>query len=266
MYIEVRLSQYISGRVAGELIHAPVSIESLIIPSQVVGVAENIDIPLFGEVLWDGIVGLAYANVKMRERGLTPLMDTLMSEGLLESNVFSYWVSKGAGAITFGGVNQDYVNEAISPVWVPLLETRYWTLQLLNVHIDGEPLIGAFHRPIKAVVDTGTYLIYGPSSIIEVHARQTILKLLSLQDCEKSTLPVISFVFSCEGTPCELSLHPEDYVIAFENEDSQDCVIGLAADSDQGDWTLGQVFLSPFVTAFDRSQDRIGFMHRKIGL
>ena len=168
MYIEVPSTQYISGRVAGELIIAPVSIEGIYIDKQVIGVAESIDIPLFAEAKWDGIVGLAYANVKMRERGLHPLMDSLMREGVLDSNVFSYYVGKGEGAITFGGVNADYVQEGVPPIWVPLLETKYWTLELLNVLVGDYPLVTSSPRAIKAVIDTGTYLMYGPSAVVSV--------------------------------------------------------------------------------------------------
>lgn len=91
---------------------------------------------------------------------------------------------------------------------------------------------------------------------------QTILDLVSLNDCDTSALPTISFLFNCEEGPCELKLSAEDYVVSFETEGAQDCVVGLAADSDQSDWTLGQVFLSPFVTVFDRGNDRIGFLPR----
>jgi len=36
--------------------------------------------------------------------------------------------------------------------------------------------------------------------------------------------------------------------------------MGLAADTEDTGWTLGQVFLKSFLTVFDREEGRIGFV------
>jgi len=58
----------------------------------------------------------------------------------------------------------------------------------------------------------------------------------------------------------ELVLTPDDYVLEFDMNGVTDCVMGLAADTEDTGWTLGQVFLKSFLTVFDREEGRIGFV------
>ncbi len=219
--------------------------------------ANSIDIPLFEEAKWDGIVGLAYPNSKVRESGIWPLMDTLMQSGALEQNLFTYYTDKTLGAITFGGVN--YAHSASrEAIWVPLLEPKYWTLQLISVRIDDYTLTNPSPRPIKAVIDTGTFLIYGPAPVIEA-----IVALVDPHSCDIANLPVLTFVFQGQTELVEVSLQPKDYVLSFETDAGTECVTGLAADYSDSDWTLGQVFLSAYVSIFDRDNSRIGFLRTK---
>jgi hypothetical protein len=64
-------------------------------------------------------------------------------------------------------------------VWAPISEENYWTISLLDVRKEnpvGEPKFAEEEAPrtklcpngCKAIVDTGTYLIYGPEEIIQV--------------------------------------------------------------------------------------------------
>ena len=48
--------------------------------SQVFGMADTIDVPLLDEVVWDGIIGLAYPNQKLNDQGVTPLVDNMMKK------------------------------------------------------------------------------------------------------------------------------------------------------------------------------------------
>ena len=42
------------------------------------GVANQVDIPLLDEVIWDGILGLAYPNMSLRRLGTKTLMENVM--------------------------------------------------------------------------------------------------------------------------------------------------------------------------------------------
>jgi len=67
----------------------------LVVPNQIIGVADRVDVPLLDEVTWDGILGLAYPNKNLRNQGIDPLMDNIIKQSLLlnrgEKNQFSYY-------------------------------------------------------------------------------------------------------------------------------------------------------------------------------
>lgn len=112
----------------------------------------------------------------------------------------------------------------------------------------------------KTIVDTGTYLIYGPASQLS-----RFLVDMKIEKCsEKSSLPNIGFVFNGfakggKSESFELILTPEEYILEFEVDGVTDCVVGLGSDTEDSGWTLGQVFLKAYYTVFDRDNQAVGF-------
>lgn len=252
------------------------------IRDQVIGLAEAIDIPLLNEVGWDGILGLAYPNRNLREKGIMPVVDSIIQQELLhkkqEKNQFAYYLGNDRGAITFGGADMKYkldMNEEFK--WAPIAERNYWTVTLIDIRkyyyndrddsgVSGGDVSGKdvlCLNGCNAVVDTGTYLIYGPSEKMRM-----VMSDMKLSACgDKHALPILGFVFkgfavNGKDYAFELKLTPEDYVLEFENEGGNDCVVGFSSD-DNGDdnaWTLGQVFLKAYYTVFDRETEAVGFV------
>jgi len=111
----------------------------------------------------------------------------------------------------------------------------------------------------KAIVDTGTYLVYGPEGqVSNMLTRQ-------LQSCSKhGDMPSFTFDFHTgkDSKPVSLTINPIDYILKFNVRGKDECVTGISPDKDVI-WTLGQVFLRTFYTVFDRDEDRIGFAHLK---
>ena len=60
-----------------------VTIGNLRVASQVIGMADTVDVPLLDTVPWDGIVGLALPDPSLSESGVTPLFDSALNQGLL---------------------------------------------------------------------------------------------------------------------------------------------------------------------------------------
>lgn len=48
------------------MIYEDITIGDLKVKNQVIGIAQDVDIPLLEDVIWDGILGLAYANQNLK--------------------------------------------------------------------------------------------------------------------------------------------------------------------------------------------------------
>lgn len=57
----------------------------LVVPNQVIGVADRVDVPLLDEVTWDGILGLAQPNKNLKSQNIDPLIDNIIKQNLLSS-------------------------------------------------------------------------------------------------------------------------------------------------------------------------------------
>lgn len=280
---------YLSGKVEGLLGTDIVRLGPLQVTQQALGAADQIDVPLLDDVDWDGIVGLAYANPKLMKEGVEPLFDNIMKKKLLKNNIFSYYLGNEGGAVAFGGVDTKYMaanpnadNALSSFVYAKVTDKGYWSIEIHDIELQygsAPPTsTGVCKRHptgrCKAIVDTGTYLIYGPQKDVK-----ETLGSIAINSCEDlSKLPSVIFVlYAGEGTqPARLKLKPQDYSLEFHipKDSSQtldcsnpkesagckaDCVVGIAPDGTEQDWTLGQVFLRSFYTVFDRDTDRVGF-------
>lgn len=259
--------QYLSGRVSGKMVYESVHTGDVTVDRQIVGVADHVDIVLLDDVIWDGILGLAYPNKALSAKGVVPFFDNVIRSGALKSrglsNQFGYYIDDARGSVTFGGVDCGLLGapNCIQHFgFVPVSEKTYWTVRLNDVSVQygtDKPMTGFCPRAgCKAIVDTGTYLLYGPGAAV-----RKMLRPARFAGCSTyERLPTFTFDFKVGSgsPPVKLHLKPIDYVLKFTNEGKEECVTGISPDRDVI-WTLGQVFLRSFYTVFDRDLNRIGF-------
>lgn len=72
--------QYLSGKVQGDMIFDTVTIGDMRVKNQVLGLADQVDIPLLEDVTWDGILGLAYPNSNLKNQGIKTLMENVIEQ------------------------------------------------------------------------------------------------------------------------------------------------------------------------------------------
>lgn len=232
------------------------------------------------------------------------LLSRSQSEGgAALANQFAYYIDDTQGQMTFGGVNCEFVvknSDALAAgadpaaeaaaieqckrsfQFVPVTRQTYWTLTLDDVSLSyptgavvpaGQKLKGNCGRfGCRAIVDTGTYLIYTSKFFAAPSAWS------SFSHCaDTRLLPNITFHFRSDRVRdrapgsaradqvVSLTLEPKEYVLKFDNSRSkEDCVVGISPDKDAV-FTLGQVFLRAYYAVFDRDENRVGFskIHRK---
>ena len=148
------------------------------ITDQTIGLVTKANFPLLFKSEFDGIMGLSYPTKISREQNILPVFDNIISKGLLKSNIFSIYINDNYGNIIFGSWDDSFKeNKSDNFVWIPLAEQNYWTFFIIDIYLvtkdhgkyeqlkNNEKLCP---KGCQGVIDTGTYFMYGPGSLINV--------------------------------------------------------------------------------------------------
>jgi len=255
---------YGSGTVAGILSSDNVNIGGLVIKGQ--GFAETLEEPglAFDVAQFDGIAGMAFVTISVDR--VTPFWYNLLSQGLVANPQFSFWLSKtdtgsGGGELDLGAVDTDHFTGPVT--WVPLTSDTYWEFKLDDLKVG---TTGGFVPTggIKAICDTGTSLMAGPTDAISKLNAQLGALCLGAEciftSCDVlTTLPNITLVLAGN----QFNLTPNDYVLQVSVLGVTECIsgfLGLDVPEPYGPlWILGDVFIRAYYTTFDFKGARVGF-------
>lgn len=212
---------------------------------------------------FDGILGLSFPSLSAA--GYTPVFDNIMKQHLLTRNAFSFYYSKlprQHSALIFG--EPDHTLFTGDMIYLKVSKAFYWQIDLVDIIVGGKSLNVCPDGPCKAVVDTGTSLLTGPSSAIG-----KILSAVHVESDCSGDLPDITYVLSDASGEHRFSIGPEFYVIKSRSMLDQDpaqpkyCKSGFMAldvPAPRGPlWILGDVFMRKYYTVFDRDHQSIGF-------
>ncbi|KAK2196735.1 bifunctional Aspartic peptidase domain superfamily/Aspartic peptidase A1 family/Pepsin-like domain/Aspartic peptidase [Babesia duncani] len=207
-----------------------------------VTLAKSITAPILNEMPWDGILGLGFPTSQNISRKSKTFLEKLLehAESVPSFNpIFSYYISKNGGSITFGGFNPSYkksIGEDFK--WAKLApDSSYWSIIL------------------DKIVTKRT----------RFNANGLLSKSLTMN-------PMEHMVFHRFSNDLELT--PDDYILSFKNPDgSEECACGIVIDDQQEDigmnaWTFGEVFLRAYYTVYDFKNRRVGFVpsKREVGM
>ncbi|XP_038608802.1 napsin-A [Tachyglossus aculeatus] len=211
---------------------------------------------------FDGILGLGYPA--LAAGGAQPVFDALLEQGLLDAPIFSFYFNRDpsgeeGGELVLGGKDPDHYMGELH--FLNVTRKAYWQIQMDEVAVG--PQLTLCKGGCQAIVDTGTSLITGPKP--EIRALQRAIGALPVfggeyvVPCESlPSLPVVSFHLGGVW----FNLTAEQYVLKITSLGTSVCLsgfLGLDIPPPAGPlWILGDVFLGPHYTVFDRQLDHVG--------
>ena len=153
--------QYGSGACSGFLSQDVLTIGGLKVQNQVFGEAMAEPGLAFVIAMFDGILGLAFDSISVDS--VTPVFYNIMSQKLVPAPVFSFFLSNTPGSgyseMTLGGADPTRYTGQFT--WVSLTSETYWEYTITDMVSAGTSY---FPKGAKAICDTGTSLIAGPSA------------------------------------------------------------------------------------------------------
>ena len=243
-----------TGRISGQINQDTFTLGNIKIPRQKFGEILREDGDVFQAGKFSGILGLAYP--KMAAYGIVPVFDNIINQSLLKKNVMSFYYSVNEsteGEITLGYIDPNRFTGKLA--YYPVIDKFYWAIALDDIRI-GKKSLGLCNNGCKAIADTGTSLITGPT--------QDLAKLLHAipvdNDCSHydDAEPLV-FVFGGD----EYVFEVKDYILKKEAGGRKFCramMMPLDVPFPHGPaWILGDVFMQKFYTVFNRDRNSVGF-------
>lgn len=245
---------FVSGGVDGEISKDDISIGNITVPQQTFGEILSDNGNIFDDAPFSGILGLGYPELAIP--GIDPIMNTIMSNDLMEKNIITFYFGKNGGQGTFGYIDDSKYKGKIK--YYDVIDKYYWTIEIKDILLNGTSLGFCSKDHIcKAAVDTGTSLISGPSKYLN----ELFEKILVDDECNGlENAPIITFVF---GDGDKYDLLPEEYILQYSQRKRKQCkamMIPVDVDEPHGPlWILGVLFMQKFYTVFDRDNNKVGF-------
>ncbi|KAM6274876.1 pepsin A-like [Porphyrio hochstetteri] len=243
---------YGTGSMTGVLGYDTVTVAGIEVVSQIFGLAESEPGDVFYYTPFDGILGLAFPSIA--SSGATPVFDNMMTQHLVDQNLFSIYLSRdeqSGSFVLFGAIDPYYTTNGIA--WIPLSAQTYWQISMQRVSIRGEKVACSFG--CQAIVDTGTSLLAMPNRAIS-----TILRVLGANSRGQISCHAInrlpSIIFHINGRAFPVPARA--YVI----ESDGTCTVafeGMDTPTESGElWILGDVFIREYYVIFNRATNMVG--------
>ena len=199
---------------------------------------------------FDGILGLGFPSTAIA--GVKPIFDEMLDQKVITEPVFSIYLQKSGGEITFGGIdNTKYTGDL---TYVPVSREGYWQFKMDSFTFDDEEIC---EDGCQAVAGTGSFIV-GDTQAVEILQNAIGAKQSGngpyTVDCNKvPSLPAINFVIGGK----KFTLTGNEYIL----QDEGTCISGfMGLDIPAGPlWILGDIFLSKYYSVYDYGNKRVGF-------
>ncbi|MED6175048.1 hypothetical protein PIB30_074854 [Stylosanthes scabra] len=157
---------YGRGSIYGFFSQDDVKVGHIIIKDQVFAEITKEGSLAFLALHYDGILGLGFIDISVGE--VTPVWYNMIDQGYIRQNVFSLWLNKNpmaeiGGEIVFGGIDTRHFRG--EHTYVPISQKGYWQIDVGDVLLANRST-GLCEGSCSAIVDSGTSLIAGPTSVV----------------------------------------------------------------------------------------------------
>ncbi|KAE9446731.1 hypothetical protein C3L33_21381, partial [Rhododendron williamsianum] len=157
---------YGSGSVSGFLSQDNVEVGDLVVHNQVFMEATREGSLMFVVGKFDGILGLGFQEISVGD--VVPVWYNMMEQGLVQDEVFSFWLNrdqnaKDGGELVFGGVDEKHFKG--KHTYVPVTQKGYWQFEM-DEFLIGNLSTGFCEGGCAAIVDSGTSLLAGPTTVV----------------------------------------------------------------------------------------------------
>ncbi|KAF1386605.1 hypothetical protein PFLUV_G00096590 [Perca fluviatilis] len=254
---------YGAGSLYGQLGYDTVNVGGIVVTNQEIGLSTQEPSNPFLAAKFDGILGLAYPGISAG--GQTPVMDNMISQDLLNDDLFAFYLSRGGqqgSELSFGGVDNSMYQGQI--YWTPVTSETYWQIGVQGFQINGQETSWC-SQGCQSIVDTGTSSLTAPSqfmgNIMQAIGAQQSQYGMYMVDCSQiNNLPTLSFVISGTAFP----LPPSAYIEQQNQNGYQFCSVNinptyLPSQNGQPLWIFGDVFLREYYSVYDRTNNQVGF-------
>jgi cathepsin D len=249
--------RYGSGSLSGFLSEDTVQLGGLTVTHQTFAEALHEPGISFVVAKFDGILGLAYESISVDN--VTPVWYNILNQGLVDQPVFSFWLSQNpndqtGGELVLGGVDSSRYTGDFS--YAPLTSDTYWEFAMADIQVGGTSMGFCKKGPCKAICDSGTSLIVGPTLLIDELNKKLGAIVVNgegiFEDCSViSKLPDIQIVINGNT----FTLTPQDYVLQITSEGETECLsgfMGMDIPAPIGPlYILGDVFIAAYTAVFD---------------
>ncbi|KAG6478138.1 hypothetical protein ZIOFF_061570 [Zingiber officinale] len=157
---------YGSGSISGFFSQDHVTVGDIVIMDQAFIEATKEPSTTFLMAKFDGILGLGFQEISVDNAA--PLWYNIVNQSLVKEPIFSFWFNRDAtegvgGEVVFGGTDRRHYKG--EHAYVPITQKGYWQFDMEDVLLGGQTT-GFCSGGCSAIVDSGTSLIAGPTTVI----------------------------------------------------------------------------------------------------
>ncbi|KAJ9176887.1 hypothetical protein P3X46_012154 [Hevea brasiliensis] len=158
--------QYGTGSIAGFFSQDNVKVGDLVVKNQDFIEATKEPGITFLAAKFDGVLGLGFQEISVVKA--VPVWYNMVNQGLVTEQVFSFWLNrnvkgKEGGEIVFGGVDPNHYKG--EHTYVSVTQKGYWQFDMGDILVGNETT-GFCGDGCKAIADSGTSLLAGPTTVI----------------------------------------------------------------------------------------------------